>query len=347
MYNSAARLHNALVGLGWGSVGGAALNKYGSDIGNAILSNVQDTPANAATIDTPSSTPPSTPSDTTDVPLKVPQFFTENNNPSPSYKKPTFTTVTGYPTTDSRTLETAPISGPYIPTNQYGYSRTSPRSSWVERKGGVNNGHTIAEDHNNPLNETIRGRTKNGGRGDFKVYNSLEDGIRGNWGLLQRYQDKHNLNTMSGIAARWSGLSGDKLKSYVNTVAKYSGLDPNAKLDVHDPQTAAKLMYGMAVMESSDNAKRNLSIDKIYSVMSGSMPESTRQASSAISQPLPDSPLSSRTNTASQRIPATDTPISERILNSLMSNPDNSTSRMLQNILSNGFVVTDWTKPLG
>ena len=150
--------------------------------------------------------------------------------------------------------------------------------SWSYVKGGVRKGNTIAEDHNNPLNETIRGRTKNGGRSDFKVYNTLEDGIRGNWGLLQRYQDQHGLNTMRDIAARWSGAKGKHLDEYLSVVAKHSGLNPDEKLDLHNPEIASKLMYGMAYMESHKNAKKNLSIDKIYNVMSGSMPTSTTNA---------------------------------------------------------------------
>ena len=132
MYNSAARLHNALVGLGYGSLGGVALDKYGSDIGNAILSNLQDTPANATTVDTPSSTP-------IEQPLLAPTPRKESEFPTPIVKAPV--------SVPSGTTDVPSFVGAEVPTNQYGYSRTSPRSSWIERKGGINNGHYLFLHH--------------------------------------------------------------------------------------------------------------------------------------------------------------------------------------------------------
>lgn len=130
---------------------------------------------------------------------------------------------------------------------QAGYSRSSADAPWSV--GIRNTGRSIAEDYNNPLNETWRGRVK-GNRSDFKMYNTLEDGIRGNFGLLFRYQDRDKLNTLGSILTKWSGLKGDKLNNYVNTIASRAGIDPNAPIDLHDPVVGSKVFRSMAIQES-------------------------------------------------------------------------------------------------
>ena len=131
----------------------------------------------------------------------------------------------------------------YVMTNNQTYQPT-----WREVQGGINTGRSIAEDHNNPLNEKIYG-SKQTGRGVYKVYPSVEQGFLGNYKLLQSYPQKHNANTINSIISTWA--SGDpKVPEYITRVSERTGFKPDQVLDVNNLDTASRLMHAMAIEES-------------------------------------------------------------------------------------------------
>ena len=267
--NALERVPVAKNGVNWKAIGTGALGASGALAASGSQWNNVNTP----NVELPTQQTPQTviTNDTLKLP---PNSYKDVNQSFEPDKLP-----------DQQIREVLTKENPYLPNNantnvktsEYGLNGDTPNSNWSIRRN-YRNGGSIAEDYNNPLNETVRGRTKNGGRSDFKYYHSLGEGIRGNWGLLQRYQDQHGLNDIRSISAKWSGLSGKKLDEYVGVVAKRSGLDPSQKLDLHNPEIASKLMYGMAYMESHQNAKKNLSPERIFSAMTGGQPRTIEQA---------------------------------------------------------------------
>lgn len=87
--------------------------------------------------------------------------------------------------------------------------------------------------------------------GGFASFNTPQDGIAAMTGLLGSYQDQHGINTLNGITARWApaGDGANNPAAYAATVSKLTGIDPNAKLDLHDPATLAKIIPAMAQVE--------------------------------------------------------------------------------------------------
>lgn len=87
--------------------------------------------------------------------------------------------------------------------------------------------------------------------GGFASFNTPQDGIAAMTGLLRSYQDQQGINTLNGITARWApkGDGANDPVAYANTISKLTGIDPNAKLDLHDPATLAKIIPAMAQVE--------------------------------------------------------------------------------------------------
>lgn len=103
----------------------------------------------------------------------------------------------------------------------------------------------------NPLNLTVPGKV-----GQFQQFNSVDEGLQAASAQLDRYFTGKTtgkpLTTVSDIVGLWNNENEKgsmSKKDYVSTVVKYSGLDPNAQLDLKDPNVKADLMYGMAKAE--------------------------------------------------------------------------------------------------
>lgn len=87
--------------------------------------------------------------------------------------------------------------------------------------------------------------------GGFASYATPQAGIAAMASNLGAYQDQHGINTLNGITARWApkGDGANDPVAYANTVSKLTGIDPNAKLDLHDPATLSKIIPAMAQVE--------------------------------------------------------------------------------------------------
>lgn len=75
----------------------------------------------------------------------------------------------------------------------------------------------------------------------FETFKTPEDGIRALGKNLLNYQDKHGINTIEGIINRWAPTSENNTSAYVQAVAKETGLDPSAPLNLRNPDTLQKV----------------------------------------------------------------------------------------------------------
>ena len=110
--------------------------------------------------------------------------------------------------------------------------------------------------NNNPLNIEAGQFTQglpgfSGSDGRFAKFASLDQGIQAADQLLQTYATKHGLNTVAGIVGRWAPANdGNNVNSYATNVAKQLGVDPNAPLDMGNPEMRQKLIGAMAQHEN-------------------------------------------------------------------------------------------------
>lgn len=99
--------------------------------------------------------------------------------------------------------------------------------------------------NNNPGN-VMRGETRWQGEVDgndprYASFETPEAGIRAMGRTLLTYQDKHNLNTVRDIVARWAPATENNTAAYIGTVAKAVGVAPDQAIDLHDPATLTKI----------------------------------------------------------------------------------------------------------
>ena len=92
-----------------------------------------------------------------------------------------------------------------------------------------------------------------GENGRYAQFDSPDDGYNVMGKVLDTYQNKHGLNTVSGIVGRWapSNVDNNSTSGYTQKVASELGIDPNAQLT---PEQRPALMRAMASYESGRKA---------------------------------------------------------------------------------------------
>ncbi len=104
--------------------------------------------------------------------------------------------------------------------------------------------------NNNPLNLGYApGQGAEGSDGRFGQYPTMADGIAAETRQLVRYQAQGS-DTIAKMIARWAPASENETGSYVRQVSQWTGIDPTARVDMHDPVTAQKIIGAMARRES-------------------------------------------------------------------------------------------------
>jgi hypothetical protein len=68
----------------------------------------------------------------------------------------------------------------------------------------------------------------------FQQFATPEEGISAADKNLKAYGDK-GINTLRGVISRWAPPSENNTNTYIDTVAKRIGLDPDQKIDLSDP----------------------------------------------------------------------------------------------------------------
>ena len=88
-----------------------------------------------------------------------------------------------------------------------------------------------------------------GSDGRLAIFPDQATGFAAMSGLLDTYQNKHGLNTVSGIINRWAppNVDNNSTSAYISTVARKIGVDPNSPLS---PEHRAPLMEAMASYEA-------------------------------------------------------------------------------------------------
>lgn len=90
--------------------------------------------------------------------------------------------------------------------------------------------------NNNPGNieqgENWEGLDLQGTDSRFATFKTPEHGVRAMARTLTTYQNKHGLDTVSGIINRWAPGSENNTESYIRSVAGKLGVDPDETLDV-------------------------------------------------------------------------------------------------------------------
>lgn len=109
--------------------------------------------------------------------------------------------------------------------------------------------------NNNPLNLRPLGQGSWEGQtgvddGNFAQFGSMEAGLAAADKNLQTYGTKYGINTVAGVINRWApGSDGNDPASYAATVAKTLGVEPNAQIDLTDPQVRQGMLKAMAQVE--------------------------------------------------------------------------------------------------
>lgn len=107
--------------------------------------------------------------------------------------------------------------------------------------------------NNNPLNLTSLphgqwdGQTGQDGR--YAVFSTPEQGVAAADKNLQSYATHHGINTLAGVIQRWAPPAENDTQSYIATVSKTLGIEPNAPLNLADPTVRRQVLGAMARVE--------------------------------------------------------------------------------------------------
>lgn len=110
--------------------------------------------------------------------------------------------------------------------------------------------------NNNPLNIEAGTFTAGlpgyaGSDGRFARFETPDQGVAAADRLIGTYANKYGLNTVSGIVGRWAPTSdGNNVNAYAANVSKQLGVDPNAPLNMDDPELRRRLIGAMGQHEN-------------------------------------------------------------------------------------------------
>lgn len=108
--------------------------------------------------------------------------------------------------------------------------------------------------NNNPGN--LEGDTQFQGqtgtdKGGYATFATPEDGLRAMALNLKNQQDLHGLQTVQDIITKWAPPSENNTAAYVQDVSQKLGVDPNQKLNLHDP--AVLKTFTSAIISHENN----------------------------------------------------------------------------------------------
>lgn len=150
--------------------------------------------------------------------------------------------------TDQAVYPTPPAAGPAPVTFRPGITAPSAPTTDTSVPRGIRN--------NNPLNIEAGTFTAGmpgftGSDGRFARFETPEQGVSAADRLLVTYANKHGLNTVAGIVGRWAPTSdGNNVSAYAANVARQIGVDPNAPLDMNNPEIRRGLISAMGQHEN-------------------------------------------------------------------------------------------------
>lgn len=112
---------------------------------------------------------------------------------------------------------------------------------------------SLAQRNNNPGNlrpDGSKWQGMTGEDGGFVQFDTPENGMRAARINLANQAKLHGIDTITGLIAKWAPASDNNdPAAYAQTVAKLTGLDPNAPLDFTDPAVQDKILPAIAQVE--------------------------------------------------------------------------------------------------
>ena len=84
----------------------------------------------------------------------------------------------------------------------------------------------------------------------FKQFESLAWGYRAVFMLLHTYRVRHGLRTIREMISRWAPPSENDTGTYLRTVVRRSGVDPDAEIDTRDGPTMTRIAAAIARVEN-------------------------------------------------------------------------------------------------
>lgn len=84
----------------------------------------------------------------------------------------------------------------------------------------------------------------------FKAFRTMAWGYRAMFVLLHTYRVRHGVATLRGMIARWAPPSENDTEAYLRTVARRSGIDPDAAIDTRDRPAMTRIVAAMARVEN-------------------------------------------------------------------------------------------------
>lgn len=109
--------------------------------------------------------------------------------------------------------------------------------------------------NNNPGNIRIGvpwdGRKLPNTDGAFDQFIDPESGIRALAKLLLAYQDYHGLQTIREIISRYAPGNENNTQAYIDAVCRWTGLEPDAQLNLHNHAMMVALIIAIIKEENS------------------------------------------------------------------------------------------------
>ncbi|BCZ76158.1 hypothetical protein [Komagataeibacter phage phiKX2] len=93
----------------------------------------------------------------------------------------------------------------------------------------------------------------------FAAFPTMADGIRALQAQLLRYGER-GLTTVASIVSVYAPACENATGAYISVLCQQMGVGPDAVLDLRDPATMARLIFGIAVVE---NGPGHLSLSQI------------------------------------------------------------------------------------
>jgi len=118
---------------------------------------------------------------------------------------------------------------------------TPERSSIIGQR--INNPFNIRQANQDFLGET-------GEESGFVSFESSPFGVRAADKVLTTYGRDYGINTIRGLINRFAPPSENDTRGYVNYISGQLGMDPDAEIDLSDPDLRSRILSPMAMLES-------------------------------------------------------------------------------------------------
>lgn len=117
--------------------------------------------------------------------------------------------------------------------------------------------------NNNPLNIRVgnnwKGEVAKPSDHTFEQFTEMKWGCRAAFVILRNYIQRHKLNTIAKIIARWAPSNENNTQAYIASVVKYSLIGKNELIKFENKCQMVNLFRGMCIVENG----KEVSIDAV------------------------------------------------------------------------------------